>query len=477
MTNRFFWLKTLALSCALVVPALALSAPDTNNPKSYTLRLPVALAADAAIQRLVLPSQALVNLQTPNYSDIRIFNAQGQSMPMALTSGAALVQMDSRKIMLPAHPILGSVAAAGLDDLSLRIEEQQGKRVVQINTGGNTGTSSSAKQQKVLGALLDARAVNVPVTSMTLDVDMPANEPINFILQTSKDLKNWLPLTSAVLYRSETANGSSTQLGDSTLAMPATDLAGNYLRVTWESTAGLTGQVNLRSATLTSSNTIQNPRMSVNMALLTLSNPHSLSFTLPFATPLAALQITPNSTNALIPVHISGRNDKSQPWSLIANTVIYKLTNAGKEQVSRPIELPGASFQEIKIEADKASPGFVAAPNITLQFEPVQIAFLASGPAPFTLAAGLDQAASAYLPIASLMPGYRAAQENALPLAQVDSVASLVVTKMSSDVLPTRSLVLWGVLLLGVLALSGMAWILLKQTQKPPQPQTKKPSE
>ena len=468
MKHQFGWLKMLALSSALAVPALALSAVDANLPKSYALRLPVVPVADAALQRLILPAQALVSLQTSNYSDLRIFNAQGQSLPMALTTGAAQVQTAARQVTLVAYPIVGSADSASLDGLSLRIEEQQGKRVVQINTGNNTNIRSAAEQQKVLGTLLDARTLDMPVTSITLDVDLPVNQPLNFMVHASKDLKNWTLLTEAVLYRGESTNGlARQQLGDSTLVLPIVDLAGNYLRVTWANPASQTGTVTLRGATLTAAQSVQRQRVNASMATPVLSNPHSLGFTLPFATPLAALKIIPKGDNVLIPVRVLGRNHPSQPWSLIVASVIYKLSSAGKVQLSGPLELPANSYREIQIEADKAGPGFAAAPEITLQFEPAQIVFLASGAPPYTLAAGLSQAAGAYLPIASLMPGYRTAQEDALPLAQVDAVAPVVLTNISSDALPLRSLILWGVLLLGVLALSGMAWVLLKKTQKP----------
>ncbi len=133
-------------------------------------------------------------------------------------------------------------------------------------------------------------------------------------------------------------------------------------------------------------------------------------------------------------------------------------------------------MREVKIEADAKTPGFAAAPEITLQFEPAQLVFLASGQGPFTLAAGQASAAAAFLPMASLIPNYQASQENALPLAQADVAKAditggglagpLVAGSPQGDGLPTRSLVLWGILLLGVLALAGMAWGLLKQTKK-----------
>ncbi|MNV06376.1 hypothetical protein D3C71_967510 [compost metagenome] len=156
------------------------------------------------------------------------------------------------------------------------------------------------------------------------------------------------------------------------------------------------------------------------------------------------------------------------------------MATGGKEQSSGPVELGGASVREIKIEADPKTPGFAAAPALALQFEPAQLVFLASGQGPFTLAAGLPgatAAASAFLPLASLVPGYQPAQENTLPVALADVAraditggqpadGALVPAAAASGGISTRSAVLWGVLLAGVAALGLMAWLLLRQTRQ-----------
>jgi hypothetical protein len=152
----------LALSAALAAPLLVLAADARPaNAKSYAVRIPVTAAPDAPLQRLLLPAEALVRLQSAGYADLRLFNAAGQPVPMALAQVPTINSAEEQKVKLTAYPILGSATstAAGLEGLSLRIEERQGRRVVQLNTGGGTATGG---QQKVLGALLDARAVSVP---------------------------------------------------------------------------------------------------------------------------------------------------------------------------------------------------------------------------------------------------------------------------------------------------------------------------
>lgn len=476
--------KPVALNLPLVLAAAALSlctgvaqaAADANSPAAYAIRVPVTLAADAPLQRVMLPAEVLVRLQSPGYADVRLFNGAGQPVPMAL-AGVAAASAPEESVVLPAYPILGghgTPGQAGLEGLSLRIEERQGQRVVQIDTAATTGTTPQA----VRGALLDARNVQLPVARMALDVDLPAGQPVTFRVQASKDLKHWQPLAETVLYRADAAAAPTApgRLGNEQIDLQRADLKGHYLRVTWGDAA-----VTLRGATLaTTRSTGPRERVSASMATPALANPRELVFALPFATPVAALAITPPGSNVLIPVRVLGRNHREQPWSPLASAVVYKMATGGKEQSSGPVELGGISVRELKIEADPKTPGFAAAPALALQFEPAQLVFLASGQGPFTLAAGLPgatAAASAFLPLASLVPGYQPAQENQLPVALADVAraditggqpadGAQVPAAAASGGISTRSAVLWGVLLAGVAALGLMAWLLLRQTKQ-----------
>ncbi|WP_298212117.1 DUF3999 domain-containing protein [Acidovorax sp.] len=466
----------LATASLCLCAGVAQAAADASSPAAYAIRIPVTLAADAPLQRVTLPAQVLVRLQSPGYADVRLFNGAGQPVPMAL-AGVAATSAPEESVTLPAYPILGAASkgAAGLEGLSLRIEERQGQRVVQIDTVATAGATAT---QAVRGALLDARNVQLPVARMAVDADLPAGQPVTFRVQASKDLKHWQPLAETVLYRADAAAAPTApgRLGNEQIDLQRADLKGHYLRVTWGDAA-----VTLRGATLaTTRSTGPRDRVSASLATPALANPRELVFALPFATPVAALAITPPGSNVLIPVRVLGRSHREQPWSPLASAVVYRMTMGGKEQASGPVELGGASVREIKIEADSKTPGFAAAPALALQFEPTQLVFLASGQGPFTLAAGLpgaSAAASAFLPLASLVPGYQPVQENQLPVALADVAraditggqpadGALVPAATASGGISTRSAVLWGVLLAGVAALALMAWLLLRQTRQ-----------
>lgn len=463
--RHFPGLSWLAVACVLATPLAAWPASDPNVMQSYALRLPVHFNGDASLQRLLLPAQVLANLQSGGMSDLRIFNGQGQPLSMAWSDSASLRQTENRKLVLPSLPVMGAPDARDLSASSLRIEEQQGKRVVQIDSGVAAAGQQSGK---VLGALLDTRAIADPVVDMVLDVDLPDAQPITFTVQASADLKDWRQLAETVLYRAD-ADAGAGRLGADHVELPGASLKDRYLRVSWTDAGGHVAPVTMRSATLTTARGVDSaPRVSAALAAPQLLNPYELRFALPFATPLAALKIKAAGNNFLIPVRVLGRNDPGQPWTSLTAGVIYHLQTAGKVQDSAALELPRTAFREIKVEADKKSAGFSAAPDITLEFEPAQIVALVSGPPPFTLAAGLANAASPYLPMQSLLPGYRAAQENSLPLATVDGAAAVVQAAASRDGVPARNLALWGVLLTAVLALAAMAWVLLKQNNKAP---------
>ncbi|AMO92814.1 hypothetical protein CFter6_0083 [Collimonas fungivorans] len=461
---RYFLMRAVICAAALSVAGAAWPAADPNSSQSYALHLPLAFAPDAPLQRLILPAQVLVNLQTGGLGDVRIFNAKGQPLAIALSDSASLRQTEKRKIELKSSPIMGSADLTDIAASSLRIEEQQGKRIVQIES---SPAGAAAPAKKVLGALLDTRAIDDPVVSLALDVDLPDAQPITFDVQASKDLKYWRSLAETVFYRAE---AGSSGLGADHIELPAADLKDQYLRITWTDTAGRTAPVVMRSATLTTARGVSSTaRVTAALAQPVLDNPHTLRFSLPFATPVAALKIKPAGDNVLLPVRVLGRQDVGQPWTMMTASVIYKLQTAGKLQTSAAIELPPTAYREIKIEADKKTQGFSAPPEITLEFEPVQVVALVNGPAPFTLAAGLANATSPYLPMQSLMPDYRPAQENSLPLAQADGATALVPASAGRDGMPTRNIILWAVLLLAALALAAMAWVLLKQNARPPQ--------
>ena len=195
----------------------------------------------------------------------------------------------------------------------------------------------------------------------------------------------------------------------------------------------------------------------------------ALTWPIAFATPMAALRLSSSRNNTLIPVRILGRNDAAQPWRQLAQAVVYRVGAAGQEKSNPPVTLGGASVRWLRVEAlqGTALPG----PELqaTVEFEPVQLAFLASGQAPFELAVGRQGTAAAAVQL-SLIRSVVTGQLEDLPAAELTNIRLAPGTGMDSlfkRFLPAgleqRTVLLWAVLLAAVAVLAAVAWGLLRQ--------------
>ena len=123
-------------SCWIVAAVFAASAgvqaqPGNQGAQAYALQLPVQMPVQlpqpsaGGLHRMALPAQALVKLQTSGLADLRVFDAQGLALPMALAA-APSTRTQQQTASLVAYPILGTTDASGGQGLSLRIEDVGG---------------------------------------------------------------------------------------------------------------------------------------------------------------------------------------------------------------------------------------------------------------------------------------------------------------------------------------------------------------
>lgn len=439
------------------VPAANAQA-DASAPGRY--RLPISLAAGGAVQRLLLPAEVLGRSRSGGLADLRVYNREGQLVPIAL-AGVPPSTARLRIQRVPAYPIEADSLKA-LDGLQLRIEERAGSRVVTLaGDPASTAATVAAPAQRVVAALLDTRLLQDPVVEIELDVTTPLNRPVTIHLASSADLRSWSHLASTVVMRSEAGQLGATSV---TLSHGAW-LKDRYLRASW-SEAGVT----VSSATVTTATSGEAaPRSVMALGEPQRISAHEWRFALPFASMPAQLQITPVGSNVLVPVALSGRNDGSQPWRLLGQTVVYQLDVQSGPQGNPAMPWPGGNWREYKLEADANTAGFALPPQLAVAFEPRQLVFVTSGSAPFTLEVGRNGAKPGFLPLDSLIPGYRPGQENELPLARLEA-ADLATpggvapsAAPSSAPIATRGVVLWAVLLAGVALLAAMVWVLVRQ--------------
>ena len=146
-----------------------------------------------------------------------------------------------------------------------------------------------------------------------------------------------------------------------TPALPGISLKDQYLRLGWSPVqGGATEPVEVRGATLSTSTLGAAPeRPRAELQPVAFTDAHTLRFTLPFATPVAALDIRPHGLNELVPVRVLGRSDANanaqQAWQPLARAVVYQLQGAPAPQRSA---LPSPGVRPTRLTS-LPSPGTV----------------------------------------------------------------------------------------------------------------------
>lgn len=442
------WTMIAIAAATLLAGCSERGTQDPVRPDAYAVRLPVVPALGGPLQRLSPPATALAALTAPDRSDLRIFDATGAALPLAATAppgGAA----ELRTLTLAALPILGSgddaLKAAGAE---LVIEEFGGARVVRLTRAAKDGEADPV----VLGVLLDTRAIADPVRSLTLDARWPAQQPVTFIVEASGDLRHWTALGGRVLYRKSADRAGA--IGGEAIDLGGAAIRNRYLRVRWTGPSKLLGPVTVSGATITAAHRMGGERPAIETAPPRRADAHELRFGFDHALAPAGLRITPIRGEMLVPVRVLGRNAPDQDWTPLGAGIVRGVG-------SEPIRLEGTAFSDYRVEADRRTAGFVAAPRIALLFEPMQLLVLFNGKPPYTLATGAAGAENRYLAPDELIPDYRPGAVAALPVATIRAPAATPILALASgdeDQLNQRKALLWSLLMLGVTGLGLMVW-------------------
>lgn len=430
----------------LLASAGAAAAPA---PADFAVRLPVTAAAGAGVQRLEVPAPALAASRRTGLADLRIFDSRGQALPMARLAVPATSVRGA--VPLAALPILGRPGALRVTGMALTIDDRDGTRVARID-----GTVDPAATV-VLGNLFDTRAVRLPAAALQLDAEVPIGQPVLMIVESSPDLKRWQPLAEAMVYRAAT---------DAALA--PIDLGGasiekRYLRLRWRAEAPLVGPVKVRSATLlTTVAAAAAPSHRIAVTDFETRDGHQLLLAVPFATPVAAIDIVPAAVGMLAPVTIYGRENSEAAWTRLGAATVFRLREGGAIRQSPPVSLAPGPTAQLRIVADARTAGFAAPPALALLVAPQWLAFVASGAPPYALAVGNAGAPAAWLPPASLLPDPRRLQS--LPLATVATGdVPVTIAATPEGRWPARRLWLWAILGLGTAALAAMVVMLRRK--------------
>jgi len=457
--------------------------------------------------------------------DLRVFNADGEPLPFALTASSARLVQDRRETLARIFPLYATSIESEPDltlDGGLRVR-RDARGNVEIETLPGTRMPSPHKVNKVLrGWLIDASAADFPPKRLKLDWAASEQEGFfRFSIEASDDLEHWSYWGEGQLVRL-LFDGQS--ISQREINLPGGKA--HYLRLLWEkpqaapnvSGANLSGEVtHAENARL-----VWSPPFAGD-AVPGEEREYIWSFPLSF-TP-QRVRVVMEEDNVLAPVVFYGRDipaiaakpassgesfgedgpaarglrlrdvlrnaryrpherikhsPPETPWQTLANGVLYRLPANQGVQVENELELPAFPINQLRLRIDRRGSGLgPGAPRIELAFRNMELTFLPRGNAPYWLTVGNADVEAADLPLTTLIPGGieqaqrtgqlgRARILESAPSDNVHTPPPNVSADPASASPPRQSgkIIFWAILVAGVLLLGAMAFSLARSMKK-----------
>jgi hypothetical protein len=414
--------------------------------------------------------------------DLRVFNGQGDALPLALLPQPPAPSPEMRVVplTLAALPARTDARDAALQSYALRFERDRTRAIIEIKGGEAPPVAPAPETSDIGGYLIDARPLKDMKGRLQLMFAPSAPDYAGRAeVLGSEDLVTWRVLVSGPLAK-ERRLGDVIEKGQFELDRPP-----SFLRVAWAGAAAPQIGVAFFERPEQAASTL--PR-----ALLasTLGNDgRSLYVDVPRALPIERLYIRMPQVNQSLRVSVYRHVDDPAPrsrhlglvprrtperWVTVGVLDVFRVTRDGTE-----VEGPPLAFSAVtdRLRIDAAQPFAGALPTVEAEWRPARIAFAARAPGPYRLAAGRDGAAPPPpLDLNALLPKDDPAGMQ-LPRAGVDVVAAggtamadaaaARAERIAAEAHWSRVL-LWAVLLGAVVGLAWMAWRLAGQLRAPP---------
>jgi len=454
------------LALAFLAAGISTAAPASPAPGEFTWEAPLTLPANAPLARVAVPGDALAALRSPGQRDLRIFNGAGEAVVFAVQRPAPAPRTDSFTAPYPAHALMQSPATPKLPPGALRVQVsgQPGAAPVWVQIGA-APQATPPGQVRLPAVLFDTRAQTQAIGALELDAQLPANTPVRITASVSADLARWTPVAlRGALFRFDGAGGPANQVLELTAPLM---LQGQYLRLAWDGVAGV--EVRSLRGRLASA---APPALVQAVVPAARGVDQGLEWEIGSTMPVSALVLELAAPNTVIPLRVLGRTDPSQAWRQLAQATVLRLGEGADEVRQSQVPLAPQVLRWLRLEALHGRPLDAASVKVSAAFEPLELVFVASGSAPFRLAAGRADTPAGDLPAGQLTPAAAGRPLSDLPLAtlgpaQVREPLRGFWARMLPQEAQARNLTLWGVLLAGVLVLAGAAWRLLRQLNAP----------
>lgn len=463
-------------------PTPAATPPKSDTPADYAYALPLRISGNQGVVGLRMPQAVYLNAKTAGLDDLRVFDVRGVAQPHALYRPPTELRTQRDSLPASIFPIRGNgYSASGntLIDVDIQTRPDGSVKSVQARTGNDRG-KAQGNDAAVLGSLiLDFGAAakgseNNPLRIEALRFSAPKEQTsysAEVWLETSNDLKRWETIGAAEL--NWLSNDSAQTLASDRLEFSPQSF--RYARLTWRRgepvifTAIQAETVNRQSS--------EPARETLWIKPVAGNQAGDLVYPAGIALPVEQIGLKLSEPNIVYPMTLgyyaerpSRQAGKTSEWVFQPKTqaTFYQITQNGQTRRSGALNIGLGHRQEWVIRPQNASA--TARPELGLSWQPATLVFLAGGTPPYTLNFGRSEATPASQALSQVAPGFSPSELNQLEQAQAGELqtgpANVTADSAASQAgfsARQRTYVLWGVLLLGVAILGGMAWRLIRQ--------------
>lgn len=422
---------------------LVLSGPAfAFTPMDFNKGFPVQLEPGAAIHRIELSEAVYAAGFRRDLGDIRIFNADGQTVPLHLqrVSGTPAAVSDERKILLPVFPLYAqSPDGKPADDYRMMIHTSETGTILSVEPRKKDETETAPF------LLVDATGMDAPLQGLHIALKSPLPRLVSVSVEGSNDLFSWQTAGSGAVARIDHENGAIVKD-----RIPLYGQTWKYYRIKADADLSRMGDISGIPGKKTVSSGPSYQWLNLDGKQV---EDGVFEYDLPVALPVSCLDLA-GEENTIVGITVMAPYGESN-WQPVREGSLFNLKMADTQIRSDPLPFSGP-MNRFRI-AVKGSPA-----RLKVGWIPHEIIFMPQGPEPFLLTVGNITATPENL----LTPLLSSIDQTRISRASLGSAKLLAGDKAALLPAPPpdyKKIILWGILGLGVLLLAIMAWSLVKK--------------
>jgi len=447
----------------LVLGAWAGLAAADSLRQEFAYAIPLTAPEGAALYRFSLPVDVYLHAARADLGDLRVLNAAGEVVPYALRAGAGEGKQERESVIVPHFPLRGDAVSA---TQALRLTIRTGDAEIDLHGAADAAVSTAP----VTAYLLDLRAQRGAIKALqlrwpgdTADFSTPVT------LETSDNLIDWTIVDAA-------APLVNLNYGGQRLSQDRIEFAARtakFWRLRWPAQKEAVPIEAIRAQPADASVELQRLQLTVPWVPAGEGPDRSLRYVadLGAAVPVERFQIAFAQANTVTPIELLARQDTREADKQVERPIwqgiVYRLESADGA-VTSPAQRVGttrAQHWTLRVPRDGGGLGAGTA-KFVVEWLPHEVVFAARGAGPYELVYGSGSSLPATVPLDAFVSAQTASggREAALAIPGKEAIAGgverLQVPKPAAN---WRTITLWSVLGLAVVALGWMALRLSRQ--------------